>query len=256
MTQTKEKAETKMSPQQQRFSEREAGAFETYRNLVVGDRGIPDLLAYELYNFFLAGLSGVLGYGLRSYLLPTILGSGIKPVVGTNVLIRQPSRVFLGKGVLLDDNVVLDVRDGRDAARGELAPLIDLADTVFVGRNSSIIAKGARIRLGAACNVSTHCRIASESFIEIGESTLIAAYSYIGPGNHLRDESGRVQIEAEMPEGTGVKIGSGCWIGTRATILDGVTIGDNVVVGAHSLVREDVPDGAVVAGTPARIIEQ
>ncbi|MCB0322363.1 MAG: acyltransferase [Bdellovibrionales bacterium] len=53
----------------------------------------------------------------------------------------------------------------------------------------------------------------------------------------------------------GVRIGKHCWIGTRATILDGVTIGDHAVVGAHSLVREDVPPGAVVAGVPAKIVK-
>ena len=51
-----------------------------------------------------------------------------------------------------------------------------------------------------------------------------------------------------------VRIGSNSWIGTRATILDGVTIGQNAIVGAHSLVKDDVPDGAVVAGTPAKIL--
>ncbi|MCB0320464.1 MAG: hypothetical protein KDD60_06010 [Bdellovibrionales bacterium] len=52
----------------------------------------------------------------------------------------------------------------------------------------------------------------------------------------------------------GVTIGKNVWIGTRATILDGVTIGDGAVIGAHSLVRESVPSGAVVAGTPAKVI--
>jgi acetyltransferase-like isoleucine patch superfamily enzyme len=52
----------------------------------------------------------------------------------------------------------------------------------------------------------------------------------------------------------GVSIGSGCWIGARATILDGVQIGDGAVIGAHSLVKDNVPAGAVAAGVPAKII--
>jgi acetyltransferase-like isoleucine patch superfamily enzyme len=43
-------------------------------------------------------------------------------------------------------------------------------------------------------------------------------------------------------------------IGTSATILCGVTVGENAIVGAGSVVTHDVPDGAVVAGNPARFI--
>ncbi|MDP2608077.1 MULTISPECIES: hypothetical protein [unclassified Oceanobacter] len=44
------------------------------------------------------------------------------------------------------------------------------------------------------------------------------------------------------------------WIATNAIILPGVTIGEGAVVGAGAVVREDVPDYAIVFGNPARII--
>ena len=37
-------------------------------------------------------------------------------------------------------------------------------------------------------------------------------------------------------------------------MLPGVTIGNNVIVGANSTVTHDVPDGVVVAGSPAKVI--
>ena len=46
-----------------------------------------------------------------------------------------------------------------------------------------------------------------------------------------------------------------CWIGAGASILPGVTVGINAVVGAASVVTKDVPDNAIVAGNPARIIK-
>lgn len=240
-----------MSPQQQRFSKRGGKGLATYRNLMVADRGWLSLLGYELYNIAFAWIPGILGYGTRSALLRFFAKSyGKGTMIGRNVLIRQPSRVTFGKGVIVDDYVVLDLRDKKDRQ----TPSIELGDYAFVGRHSSIIAKGGQIKLGNACNISSQCRIATESTIEIGDSVLIAAYVYIGPANHSRDDDGRVQIEEEIVTGAGVKIGSGAWIGARATILDGVTIGKNAIVGAHSLVKDDVPDGAVVAGTPAKII--
>ena len=44
-------------------------------------------------------------------------------------------------------------------------------------------------------------------------------------------------------------------IGTSATILGGITIGENALIGAGSVVTKDVPDNAVVAGNPAKVVK-
>jgi acetyltransferase-like isoleucine patch superfamily enzyme len=44
-------------------------------------------------------------------------------------------------------------------------------------------------------------------------------------------------------------------IGANATILPGLIIGENAFIGAGSVVTKDVPDNAVVAGNPARLIK-
>lgn len=51
-----------------------------------------------------------------------------------------------------------------------------------------------------------------------------------------------------------VTIGNHVFIGAESVVLPGVAIGNNVVIGANSTVTHDVPDNAVVAGTPARVI--
>jgi acetyltransferase-like isoleucine patch superfamily enzyme len=53
-----------------------------------------------------------------------------------------------------------------------------------------------------------------------------------------------------------VHIGDNCFIGAHAIVLPGVTIGDNCIVGAASVVARDLPSGSLVAGNPARIVEQ
>ena len=45
------------------------------------------------------------------------------------------------------------------------------------------------------------------------------------------------------------------WIGFRAVILKGVTIGEGAIVAAGSVVTKDVPDYAVVAGNPAKVVK-
>ena len=62
---------------------------------------------------------------------------------------------------------------------------------------------------------------------------------------------------ARSKEGSrgGMEIGSDVWIGQNAIILPGARrIGDGAVVGAGSIVTKDVPDFAIVAGNPAKII--
>ena len=51
-----------------------------------------------------------------------------------------------------------------------------------------------------------------------------------------------------------VIIGNDVWIGAKVVILTGVQIGDGAVVGAASVVRNDVPPYAIVAGVPAKIV--
>lgn len=51
-----------------------------------------------------------------------------------------------------------------------------------------------------------------------------------------------------------VKIGNQVFVGAESVILPGVTIGNRVIIGANSTVTQDIPDGVVVAGSPARVI--
>jgi acetyltransferase-like isoleucine patch superfamily enzyme len=51
-----------------------------------------------------------------------------------------------------------------------------------------------------------------------------------------------------------VRIKERAWIGFNATILKGVTIGKEAVIAAGAVVTKDVPDYAVAAGNPARVV--
>lgn len=51
-----------------------------------------------------------------------------------------------------------------------------------------------------------------------------------------------------------IEIGDNVFIGSNTTVLLNVKIGSNVIIGAGTLVNKDIPDNAVVAGVPARII--
>ena len=64
-----------------------------------------------------------------------------------------------------------------------------------------------------------------------------------------------VLIGKRQPGDCKIEIGDNCYIGSGTTILGPITIGNNVTIGAGAVVNQDIPDNAVVAGVPAKVIK-
>lgn len=63
-------------------------------------------------------------------------------------------------------------------------------------------------------------------------------------------------FEQQRPMHAGnISIGDGVWIGNNVVILPGCSVGNYAVIGANSVVNADIPDFAVCAGMPARVIK-
>ncbi len=94
----------------------------------------------------------------------------------------------------------------------------------------------------------------------IGNYCSIANNVTIGSGEHLLDSistSALFYHEAKTYEiltKNKCTIGHDVWIGVDAIIRRGVTIGNGAVIGANSFVNKDVPDFAIVVGSPAKIV--
>ncbi|SPE54470.1 Transferase hexapeptide repeat containing protein [Verrucomicrobia bacterium] len=116
---------------------------------------------------------------------------------------------------------------------------------------------GAFVEIQKGVRVGKRCKISSHSFI--CEGVMLEDEVFVGHGvifindrfPRATNSRGELQSEADwtcVP--TVVKRGAS--IGSGSTILCGVTIGERAIVGAGSVVTKDVPEGAVVAGNPAR----
>jgi len=238
-----------MTKQQAELTNSKRSGLELYKLLAVGsEASFVTFFGYELATFLFANLPGLLGYGARSVFYKSIFKEcGRRPGIGRGVILRRPNSVSIGSKVLIDDYATLDVRGDK----GEIV----ISDHVSIGRLSSIVSKDGKVILKSGVNIGSYCRVATQSLVEIGESTLVAAYAYVGPGNHQHSDTDAPLISQDMEIKGGVKIGSHCWIGARATILDGVTIGDGAVIGAHSLVNCNIPAKAIAVGTPAKVVK-
>jgi acetyltransferase-like isoleucine patch superfamily enzyme len=238
-----------ISRQQAALTDESTSGLRMYKELSVGtEASWWHFFSYEIQTFFISGLAGVLGYALRVLLYPALFKRcGRRPAIGRGVILRRPKNISLGEKVLVDDYATLDVRGPNGK--------ITLGSKVSIGRFSSIVSKDAEIDLSPGVNIGSYCRVATQSKVSIGESTLLAAYCYVGPGNHQHSDLNMPLISQDMEIKGGVKIGARCWLGTRVTVLDGVTIGDDVIIGAHSVVLSDIPSGAVAVGSPAKVIK-
>ena len=119
---------------------------------------------------------------------------------------------------------------------------------------------GSFVEIQKGVKVGKNCKISSHTFI--CEGITIEDDCFIGHGvmfindkyPRATNEDGSMQTEADWKVET-THIKKGASIGSNATILCGVTIGEKAIIGAGAVVTKDVPDGATVAGNPARVLK-
>jgi UDP-2-acetamido-3-amino-2,3-dideoxy-glucuronate N-acetyltransferase len=107
--------------------------------------------------------------------------------------------------------------------------------------------------VGARCKISSHTFICEGVSIEdevfIGHGVMFTNDVY--PSAVNEDGSPQTESDWKVVKTTVKRRAS---IGSNATILAGLTIGESAMVGAGAVVTHDVPDFAIVAGVPARVI--
>ena len=99
------------------------------------------------------------------------------------------------------------------------------------------IGEGSRISLGAKLDRTNPNGIYIGQHTGIGNGAVVLTHDFVN-NRHVN-----------------TTIGSNCHVGINAIILPGITIGDHCIIAPASIVMKDVPNGSLVAGNPARVIE-
>ena len=138
------------------------------------------------------------------------------------------------------------------------------------GKNSTItkpflqLSGCSNIKIGDNTTIGNNCYIgfcfsalaSVEANIEIGDNVLFASNVLVTNENHgINPESTTPYMDQKL-SAQDVKIGNGCWIGEKVSILSGVTIGEKCIIGAGSIVTKSIPSYSIAVGNPARIIKQ
>jgi acetyltransferase-like isoleucine patch superfamily enzyme len=152
--------------------------------------------------------------------------------------LRTDGLAFVGPGVTFEI--------GRDAT-------VHLGRWSWIGHGSKIRAHEGEVRIGAKTVLGQECTISSFQHVSIGRECIVADRVMLIDFDHGVVEVER-PVRAQGIYKRDVRVGNNVWVGYGACFLRGVTVGDNTVVGTYAVVNRDVPDNAVVAGVPARIL--
>lgn len=113
--------------------------------------------------------------------------------------------------------------------------------------------RGTGITIGDNSGIGVKCVVRGP--LEMGEDIMMGPEVQIMTGMHNTE---RTDIPMNQQGFVGLRKVTICddvWIGTRAVIMPGVTVGKGSIIGACAVVTKNVPEYAVVAGVPAKVIK-
>lgn len=156
--------------------------------------------------------------------------------------------VYFGENVFIGDRVTIF----QNAEGGS----VTFGDQVHLHQDSCIeTGEGGRLRIGSNTHIQQRCQFSAyKGSIVIGDNTQIAPncafYSY----SHAT-ELGKSIMDLPLASKGGIVVDDEVWLGYGVVILDGVHLGKGCVIGAGSVVTHDIPDNAIAAGVPAKVIK-
>lgn len=153
------------------------------------------------------------------------------------------SNVFLGRRCRLLRGAQLSAGQGN----------IRVGEGSFIGRYAVVQALGGSIEIGSHSGIGDFCSVYGQGGLTIGDDVLMASGVRIMTEEHFLD-SGHSAVARANSKARATHVRDGSWLAANCVVLAGVTVGRGAVVAAGAVVTRDVPDYAVVAGVPARLI--
>lgn len=206
-------------------------------------------------------------YQLAKYIKDATKQTPVKAYINGDLTNVTSDRVKIFGNVAIGDAVDIDAFLEANKAvindyylendrRNSAVPMLDVTKVdariepgAFI-RDQAIINKNAVVMMGAVINIGAV--VGEETMIDMG--AILGARATVGKRAHIG--AGAVLAGVlEPPSASPVIVEDNVLIGANAVVLEGVRIGEGAVVAAGSVVTEDVPANAVVAGSPAKIIK-
>lgn len=198
----------------------------------------------QLFSYFFCVLKkvikAILAFPYRLLILR--LGSGAK---------IYPGAIFRGGS---------NIEIGADAWVAPLAYVAAIGTGTFkIGSNSEIHSFSrietdrGNLSIGDHFSLNSYSCINGFGGLVIGNDVRIASHCVILSSTHSHADC-RTSIRQQDVMARPTLIGNDVWIGSHSVILGGVTIGSHCIIAAGSIVTNNIPDYAIAAGVPARVV--
>ena len=123
----------------------------------------------------------------------------------------------------------------------------------WLGNGTKVRVHEGEVRVGAKTVLGQECTISAYQHVSIGRECIVADRVMFIDFDH-----GVVDVERPIREQgiykRDVRVGHNVWLGYGACVLRGCAVGDNAIVGTNSVVTRDLPENAVAAGIPAKVL--
>lgn len=202
-----------------------------------------------------AGLSpfGWIATHLATWFVPPYKGRIYLALLNTKGYIAPNASIhhddlYLHNNIFIGDRVVIyKAKDGGPVKIGKGTRIH--CDTIIE------TGTGGSLTIGSDTHIQPRCQFSAyKGTIEIGCGVQIAPNCAFYPYKHNIEPDELIAKQPIQTKG-GITIEDDAWLGFGVIVLDGVRIGKGAVVGAGSVVTRDIPDGAIAAGVPARVMK-
>ena len=186
---------------------------------------IPRKISYPIYLVKRAFATARLKGGFKSFGKGSLLASGVKA--------HNAQHISIGNDTSIMSHCIL-----------ETAPSKNTTPQLTIGNN---------------CSIGEYSHITCANKVTIGNGVLTGRFILITDNSHGASNIEEMDIpplSRRIVSKGEVTIKDNVWIGVKATILPGVTIGRGAIIAANAVVTKDVPDYAIAAGIPAKIVKQ
>lgn len=106
------------------------------------------------------------------------------------------------------------------------------------------------VKIAEGATVGSNAKLYSVDRISIGRSAIVSQSAHLCTASHDHNSESFNLISSP------IEISANAWVGADAFIGPGVTLADGAVVAARAVVVRAVPERAVVAGNPARVVSR